>query len=185
MGYTVFLDRDGVINEDSDEYIKVPSEFKFIPKSPEAIALLNQHGFQVIVITNQSLIARNMADRKTLDVIFRKMKAGVNKAGGHIRDVFFCPHLPEDNCDCRKPKPGMIRDACKKYRIDPGRSCMVGDSGKDIECARHAGCSKALLVRTGNGPAALEELSQKSIVPDCIASDLYEAALWIVRNIKP
>jgi len=184
MGYIVFLDRDGVINIDSSEYIKNESEFEFIPKSPEAIALLCKNGFHVIVITNQSIIGRNMAARKTLDAIFKKMKDGVKKAGGDIKDIFFCPHTPDDNCSCRKPKPGLILEAQKKYRIDLAKSCMVGDSVKDIECALHAGCSKTLLVKTGNGPEAARQLSQKGIMPDFIGSDLYQAALWIINSVK-
>lgn len=185
MEYTVFLDRDGVINRDSADYIKDPSEFEFIPGSAEAIALLSQKGFHVIVITNQSMIGRKMVSQATLDAIFKKMVLGVKKAGGEIRDIFFCPHAPEENCDCRKPKPGLIRDARKKYRIDPGRSCMVGDSAKDIECAWNAGCEKALLVLTGNGAAAEKALVEKGIPPTYIAADLYDAALWILANVAP
>lgn len=181
---TIFLDRDGVINVDSSEYIKNESEFEFIPKSPEAIALLNQAGFQVIVITNQSLIGRKMASRKTLEAIFKKMTDGVKKAGGTITDIFFCPHRPNDNCACRKPRPGLILDAQKKYQIDLERSCMVGDSAKDIACARNAGCSKAVLVKTGNGSTAQQVLSSKGTPPDYLALDLYEAALWIIKNLK-
>ena len=184
MGYIVFLDRDGVINIDSSEYVKNESEFEFIPKSPEAIALLCKNGFHVIVITNQSLIGRKMISRKTLDAIFKKMKEGVKKAGGNIKDIFFCPHTPEECCSCRKPKPGLILDAQKKYQIDLAQSCMVGDSAKDIECARNAGCSKTLLVKTGNGLKAEHKLYEKGITPDFIGSDLYETALWIIKNVK-
>ena len=91
MRQFIFLDRDGVINVDSSKYIKNESEFKFIPKSPEAIALLSQNGFDIIVITNQSLIGRKMASQKTLDAIFKKMKDGINKTGGEIKDIFFLP----------------------------------------------------------------------------------------------
>ena len=185
MEYFVFLDRDGVINTDSSEYIKNESEFEFIPKSPEAIALLTRNGFHVIVITNQSMIGRKMVTQKTLDAIFEKMKRGVKKAGGDIRDIFFCPHAPEDNCSCRKPKPGLILDAKKKYAIDLEKSCLVGDSAKDIECARRAGCANALLVKTGNGLKAAHSLSLKGITPDFTGSDLYATALWIIKNVKP
>ncbi|NOX32883.1 MAG: D-glycero-beta-D-manno-heptose 1,7-bisphosphate 7-phosphatase [Deltaproteobacteria bacterium] len=184
MGYIVFLDRDGVINIDSSSYIKNESEFEFIPKSPEAVALLCQNGFQVIVITNQSLIGRKMASPQQLDAVFEKMKKGIEKAGGRIKDIFFCPHTPEDNCFCRKPKPGLILNARDKYHLDLDQSCMVGDSAKDIECAQNAGCSKVLLVKTGNGSKAQKELSLKGITPDHIACDLYEAALWIILNVK-
>ncbi len=184
MEYIVFLDRDGVINVDSSEYIKTAAEFEFIHRSPEAVALLCENGFHVIVITNQSLIGRKMADQKTLDAIFEKMKQGIKKAGGNIKDIFFCPHTPKDQCFCRKPKPGLIYQAKKKYKIDIEQSCMVGDSAKDIECARKAGCSKNLLVQTGNGQKAQKELLQKGIMPDHICSDLYEASLWIINTIK-
>ena len=180
----VFLDRDGVINEDSDAYIKHPSEFVFIPQSPEAIALLNQKGFSIIVITNQSIIGRKMASQNTLDAIFNKMTAGVNAAGGQIHDVFFCPHTVDDGCDCRKPAPGLILAAQKKYDLDLSQTCMVGDRSTDIECARNAGCGKAVLVQTGNGRMAAHELSQKGIIPDYTAVDLYDAAQWIIRNMS-
>lgn len=180
----VFLDRDGVINVDSSEYIKNESEFEFIPNSPEAIALLTQNGFNVIVITNQSLIGRKMISQKTLDAIFKKMKDGIKKAGGDIKDIFYCPHTPADNCSCRKPNPGLILEAQKKYQIDLNQSFMVGDSAKDIECARNAGCSKTLLVKTGNGIAARQQLFQKGIIPDFIGTDLYETALWIINSVK-
>ncbi len=184
MGYTVFLDRDGVINIDSPNYIKNDSEFEFIPKSPEAIALLCKSGFDVIVITNQSLIGRKMASQKTLDAIFEKMNKGVKKAKGKILDIFFCPHTPQENCSCRKPAPGLIINAQKTYDIDLARSCMVGDSAKDIECALNAGCAKTFLVKTGNGNKAIQELSYKGITPDHIFSDLYEASCWIIENVK-
>jgi D-glycero-D-manno-heptose 1,7-bisphosphate phosphatase len=180
MDKTIFLDRDGVINIDSPQYIKKESEFEFIPGSPEAIALLTKHGYNVIVITNQSMIGRNMISRKVLDAIFKKMQNGVQKTGGRIKGVFFCPHTPEDNCTCRKPEPGLIFKACKKYSLDLEHSCMVGDSVKDIECALNAGCKKTILVQTGNGIKAQQQLLQKQIIPDYIASDLYDAAQWLI-----
>ncbi len=184
MGYTVFLDRDGVINVDSKEYIKNESEFHFIPKSPQAIALLNKHGFDVILITNQSVINRNMASKETLNAIFNKMKKGVKDAGGHVKDIFFCPHTPDEGCDCRKPRPGLISKAQKKYGIDLAFSCMVGDSAKDIECGINAKCAKTLLVKTGNGVKSMEVLLDKGITPDFVGADLYETAQWIVKNLK-
>lgn len=182
----VFLDRDGVINVDSDEYVKTPSEFDFIPNSPQAIAMLCRHGFEVIVITNQSLIGRQMATQEILDAIFQKMKAGINKVGGRIKDIFFCPHIPGAGCDCRKPEPGLILQACATYQIDLLTSIMVGDSAKDIETGITAGVGKTILVQTGNGKTALEQLAQKRIAPDHVAADLYAAAQWIIkRPLKP
>ena len=101
----VFLDRDGVINQDSPAYIKSPEEFHFIPGSPEAISLLCDHGFDVILITNQSAVGRKMIDLETLSLIFDKLRTGVAKVGGTIKDIFCCPHTPDEGCDCRKPAP--------------------------------------------------------------------------------
>jgi len=185
MGYTIFMDRDGVINEDSPAYIKHSSEFHFIPKSPQAIALLTQYGFDVILITNQSIIGRKMVTPQVLDAIFEKLKTGVKEAGGQIKDIFFCPHTPDAGCECRKPLPGLIYNAMKTHAIDPGHSLMVGDSVKDIECGLAAGCAKNLLVATGNGKKALKTLGNKGIVPDFFGKDLFETALWIIQNVNP
>ncbi len=185
MGYVVFLDRDGVINQDSPDYIKNPDEFHFIPKSPEAIALLTRHGFDVILITNQSAIGRKMMDPSVLDTIFDKLKKGVAKAGGNITDIFFCPHTPEAGCDCRKPLPGLIHQAKAAYNIDPTQSLMVGDSAKDIECGQAAGCAKNILVATGNGEKAIKTLADKGIIPDFYGKDLFETALWIIQHVNP
>ncbi len=184
MGYIIFIDRDGVINQDSPAYIKDPSEFHFIPKSCEAIALLTRHGFDVILITNQSVIGRKMVTQKVLDAIFDKLKTGVAKAGGHITDIFFCPHAPDAGCDCRKPLPGLIIQAIRTYNIDPAQSLMVGDSVKDIECGHAAGCAKNLLVATGNGKKALKLLADKGITPDFYGKNLFEAAQWIIQHVK-
>jgi len=122
----VFLDRDGVINLDSSDYIKSWSEFKFIPRSIEAIKELTLKGFNAIVITNQSVINRNMVSDKGLEYILTMMKNEVRSGGGLINDIFICPHIPEDNCDCRKPRPGLIFQAQKAYSIDLKDAVMVG-----------------------------------------------------------
>ena len=184
MKRIVFLDRDGVINQDSDAYIKTPDEFHFIPRSPQAIALLTQHGFDVILITNQSAIGRGMVSPLVLDAIFNKLKTGVKAAGGHITDIFFCPHTPQAGCDCRKPLPGLILQAMATHDIDPAHSCMVGDSAKDIECGLSAKCSKNILVATGNGRQAINTLKEKGVIPDFFGKDLFDAALWIINNMK-
>lgn len=183
MGYTVFLDRDGVINKDSTSYIKTPSEFVFIEKSPEAVALLTKNGFDVIVITNQSVIGRGLAAPEELGRIFSKMKQGISGAGGKIKDIFYCPHTPDAGCSCRKPLPGLIMQAGAAYDISLDQSCMVGDSAKDIQCAENAGCGASVLVKTGNGRQALQELSKQGICPDFCAENLYDAARWIVKSL--
>ena len=180
--FTVFVDRDGVINRDSAAYIKNCDEFQFLPGSLEAFAMLETHGFDVIVITNQSIIGRKMVTSDVLAAIFDKLTYGVEKAGGKIKDIFFCPHAPDDNCVCRKPLPGMILSAKEKYNIDIDKSCMIGDSAKDIECGKNAGCGATLLVKTGNGIQAEEELKKKNSQPDYVANDLLDAVEWIIQN---
>ena len=177
----VFLDRDGVINQDSPEYIKSWAEFTFLPGSLEAIKQLTINGFEIIVITNQSAVNRHLITKDELEHIHTLMKKAVETKGGKIDDIFFCPHTPEEFCSCRKPKAGLIYIAQKKYQIDLAISAMVGDSVKDIECARDAGCRYAILVKTGNGVKAEQILAKKAIKPDYVARDLYDATNWILR----
>ena len=178
----VYLDRDGTINHDSADYIKSRSEFKFIPGSIEAIRLLTISGFTSIVITNQSALARNFISPAELGFIHTMMKDAIVSGGGKITDIFFCPHMPNDGCECRKPAPGLMLQAQRKYNIDLSKSIMVGDSAKDIECARNAGCGKAVLVNSGKDDEAETILKTKQIVADYTAKDLYDAAKWILAN---
>ena len=182
LNSVVFLDRDGTINHDSPAYIKNRSEFKLIPGSIEALRLLTLGGFTSIVITNQSALARKLISPGELDHIHAIMKAAIISGGGKITDIFFCPHLPNKGCDCRKPSPGLLLQAQRKYNIDLPRSIMVGDSAKDIECARNAGCGKAVLVKTGKDDAAEDMLKAKQIDADYTAKDLFDAANWILAN---
>lgn len=178
----VFLDRDGVINHDSANYIKSRQEFEFIPGSLKAIRKLHQNGYVLIVITNQSAINRRIFSYETLFNIHAYMLDQIQANGGRITDIFFCPHTPEDNCDCRKPKAGMIFSAQQKYNLDLATTIMVGDNVKDIQCARNAGCGNALLVKTGNGLHAKQLLALEQNPPDFIAANLLEAAEWIISR---
>lgn len=146
----IILDRDGVINEDSDTYIKCPEEWNPIPGSLEAIARFTQNGYRVVVITNQSGIARGLFNLTTLERIHDKMQEAVYGSGGSIDDIFFCPHMPEDLCECRKPKPGLFYTFAKKYDLDVRGIPAIGDSYRDIEAARLVG-AQPVLVRTGKG----------------------------------
>ncbi|WP_300675240.1 HAD-IIIA family hydrolase [Desulfoluna sp.] len=121
---TLFIDRDGVINQDSPDYIKTAEAFHFLPRSPEAFALMKAHRLSGMVITNQSIIGRGWVTEETLTAIFKKMVTGIEEAGGHVDDIFFCPHTPDDDCACRKPKPGLIMEACRTHGIDPADSVM-------------------------------------------------------------
>ncbi|MCP4686707.1 MAG: D-glycero-beta-D-manno-heptose 1,7-bisphosphate 7-phosphatase [Desulfobacterales bacterium] len=179
----VFLDRDGVINRDSRDYIKTPGDFQFLPRAREAVGALTRGGFAVIVITNQSIINRGWAPREVLESIHQRMKSGCAGMGGEISDIFHCPHTPDEGCACRKPKPGLIFQARDKHDVDLSASIMVGDSAKDIACAKNAGCGQSVLVKSG-----LEFEKQRALLeengtpPDHVAADLYEAAQWILTT---
>lgn len=175
----VFLDRDGVINRDSPDYIKNWGEFEFLPSSRQAIALLCKAGFDIFVVTNQSVVGRGMVSLEALRDMHGRMVSGIEKAGGCIKDIFFCPHRPEDACDCRKPRPGLILQAMARHGILPAEAAMVGDSVKDMEAANRAGLAKAVLVRTGNGAAAANQYAAKGLKVDFVADDLLAAARWI------
>ena len=150
----IILDRDGVINEDSDDFIKSPGEWQPIRGSLEAIARLHRAGWHVVVATNQSGIARDLFDLDTLMRIHKKMHRAVRDTGGLIDAVFFCPHGPDDDCACRKPKPGLYNDIARRLRIDLKGIPAIGDSLRDLQAARAAG-ARPLLVRTGKGPQTL------------------------------
>ncbi len=180
LDQVIFLDRDGVINRDSPDYIKSWEEFEFLPGSLEAIRRLTRQGYHLIVITNQAIVNRGLATLDDLLDIHERLRSAVQKAGGLIHDIRFCPHRPEENCDCRKPRPGMILQARERHAIDLARAIMIGDNAKDILCGRNAGCGATVLVRTGNGEQALLELAARNIAPDGVAADLLDAAAMII-----
>lgn len=185
LKHVVFLDRDGVINRDSPDYIKSWEEFAFLPGSIEAISRLTAAGHPVITITNQSVIGRNMTSPEELDRIFSEMTRAIAAGGGRVLDIFHCPHLPEDNCGCRKPKPGLILQAVEKHSIDLATAGFVGDSAKDILCAKAAGCAYSVLVESGRRPdAAKSRLAELGIHPDRITKNLLDAADWIIENYR-
>jgi D-glycero-D-manno-heptose 1,7-bisphosphate phosphatase len=146
----VILDRDGVINEDSPDYIKTPDEWIPIPGSMEAIALLHQKGFKIYVATNQAGIARGKFSVSSLQAIHEKMQHEVETAGGRISGIQYCPHHPDEKCQCRKPEPGMLYRITEESGAELSGAPYVGDSLKDIRAAETAGC-KPVLVLTGNG----------------------------------
>lgn len=146
----IILDRDGVINHDSDAFIKSADEWIPIPGSLEAIARLNQAGYKVVVATNQSGIARGLFNMITLNTIHQKMHRAAQQVGAEIDAVFFCPHAADDNCDCRKPKPGMFHEIAERLDVDLKGIPTIGDSLRDLQAGFVAGCVP-YLVLTGKG----------------------------------
>lgn len=146
----VVLDRDGVINCDSDHFIKSPEEWQPIPGSLEAIARLNQAGYRVVVATNQSGVGRGLFGMTTLTAIHEKMFKALTHVGGRIDAVFYCPHAADSNCDCRKPKPGMLVQIGSRFGVDLKDVVAIGDGLRDLQAA-HAVGARPILVLTGKG----------------------------------
>jgi len=174
----VILDRDGVINEDSDAYIKSPEEWIPIPGSLEAIELLTLKGYRIVVLTNQSGIARGFFDEAMLARIHQRMLSAIEARGGRIEAIFHCPHGPEDFCECRKPKTGLFRRFGEQFGVDLQGIPAVGDSYRDLEAARQVGASP-ILVETGKGGRTL---AAHPDLPYPVCSNLYEAVQGILHD---
>lgn len=151
----IILDRDGVINHDSDEFIKSPDEWKPVTGSLKAISQLHRAGYRVVVVTNQSGIARGFLDIDELNRIHLKMIHAVQEKGGQIDSILFCPHGPTDGCNCRKPRTGMFEELAERLQVKLNGVIAIGDSERDLVAARSAG-ARPVLVRTGKGNRTLK-----------------------------
>ncbi|MEN6343153.1 MAG: D-glycero-beta-D-manno-heptose 1,7-bisphosphate 7-phosphatase [Methanospirillum sp.] len=179
MRKAVFLDRDGVLNQDPPHYAHRIDQLVMIPRVDDAIRLLHDSGYLLVVITNQSGVARGYYPEEQVGVFNEALRKEIGKKGGDIDAIYYCPHHPEApleryrvECNCRKPKPGMILEAAQKFTVDLSQSFLVGDKATDIQAGKNAGC-RTILVLSGQGT---DEVSK--ITPgDClVASDLYDAA---------
>ena len=177
----VFLDRDGVINRDRADYVKSWEEFVFLTGVLEALRHLADLGWPVVVVSNQAGVARGVVDRSVVDEIHARMVASVRDAGGQIDEVFFCPHGPDDACECRKPRPGLLLQAADRLALDLRASVLIGDGANDVLAARAVGCS-AVLVKTGRGAEQLDLLRQGGVDGFQVAEDLAEAVEWILSQ---
>jgi len=176
----VMIDRDGVINEDSGEFIKSVAEWRPIHGSLEAIASLHRAGWRVAVVTNQSGVGRGLYDEATLAKIHAHMLARVRAAGGDLAGVYYCPHLPEAGCECRKPKPGMFRALERELGVSVAGAPYIGDRVSDIDAAEAVG-ARAMLVRTGTGAATEGALGARSVP---VFDDLAAAARSLLAEAR-
>lgn len=180
---TIFLDRDGVINENRSDYVKSWREFCFLPGSKEAIANLTKAGYRIVVCTNQAGVARGIISNKTVEDIHRHMVAEIADVGGIIERVYYCPHGKDENCFCRKPRPGMLLRACAELGIDMHDALFIGDSISDIQAALAAGIHP-ILVLTGLGRKHLREHYHEAHGPFHIAESLNHTAEIILRKLN-
>ncbi len=177
MKRAVFLDRDGTIARDVP-YCRRVEDFQIIPGAAEAAGVLSKHGFLIVVVTNQSGLARGYVDLETLDAIHDYMRREIRRRGGRIDAVYYCPHHPDEGCACRKPRPGMLLEASRDWNINLQRSFLVGDQEGDILAAHAAGC-KAVLLQDGSPEDRTDRVGS---LADHHALSLLEAAKWIARD---
>lgn len=183
---TLFIDRDGVINKDPGgwtrhEYVTELKDFHFLPGVFEALALLNRNRVQVIVVSNQAGVNKGFFTKDRLDEITHMMLADVKKNGGNISEVCYCPHTNEDNCNCRKPKPGMLDAAIKKHGVTARDTFIIGDSEVDVLAGRLAGLSTIFVL---SGKTDMNGMKTWKAKPDYIFKDLLEAVKWLLVKEK-
>jgi D-glycero-D-manno-heptose 1,7-bisphosphate phosphatase len=180
---TIFLDRDGVINENRSDYVKSWNEFCFLPGSKEAIAMLTHAGHRIVVCTNQAGIARGIIPQETVEDIHRRMVIEIAEAGGIIERIYYCPHGKDENCFCRKPRPGMLLRARDELGIDMQYALFIGDSISDIHAALAAGVHP-ILVLTGLGMEHLRKHCHEAHRPFYIAASLKHIAEIILHGLN-
>ena len=176
----VILDRDGVINRDSPDFVKTTGEWLPLPGSIRAIADLSAAGFTVTIASNQSGLARGLFDRAALGAMHRKLRRLVGRHGGRVDRIVVCPHGPDDGCDCRKPRPGLLRRLARFYRCDLNGVPVVGDSLRDLQAAVRVG-ARPMLVRTGNGRRT-ESMLDGELAAIEVFDDLAAAAATLVKE---
>ncbi|MCD4784579.1 MAG: HAD-IIIA family hydrolase [Candidatus Eremiobacteraeota bacterium] len=186
MNKAIFIDRDGTINKEVD-FLSQVEDIEIIPRCVDAIKLMNENGFLVIIISNQSGIARGYFDNLDSLNIFSEIISRLKEKGASIDNFYYCPHHPEGKvkefsikCDCRKPAPGMFLEAREDFNIDFSQSFAIGDRIRDIMPAIQLGC-KGILVKTGYGGKEMSKKDEWTLTPDFIAEDLYDAAKWILK----
>jgi len=180
MNKAVFLDRDGTINKEVN-YLSDPKDLELLPRVVEAIKILNEAKYKLVIITNQSAVARGFLTIEKLNEIHEKLLVLLSQEGAKIDAIYYCPHHPNEDCECRKPKPGLILKASKEHEINLSKSFMIGDKLIDIETGKNAGCI-TILVKTGYGEKEMNKMSNSDIRPDFIADDLYHAAKIILNE---
>ena len=177
----VFIDRDGTINVNV-EYLDNPGNFQMYPGVGEGVKKLRENGFKIIVITNQSGIARGFFSEKTLEEIHQRMIKELSEKGASVDAIYYCPHHPDDNCNCRKPKTGMFEKAFKDHNIDPAKSFMIGDRMMDVEAGHKMGMTTILIPERKE--MVKQEIKESDINPDYLCNDFYSGVEVILKKIK-
>ncbi|HAW49432.1 TPA: D-glycero-beta-D-manno-heptose-1,7-bisphosphate 7-phosphatase [bacterium] len=177
----VFIDRDGVINEELYDYVKKKEDFRLLPNVGKAIRLLNENNVLAIMISNQAGIGKGLYSEDTMEEINSLMKEKLANEGAYLDAIYYCPHHPDNGCFCRKPEPGMLEKAAHNFNLDLKNCIMIGDRIQDIEAGKRIGC-KTILVLTGYGKKMLENKENWQYEPDFITDNLYEAVNLILAK---
>ena len=179
---TIFIDRDGVVNKDPGgwtrhQYVAELKDFHFLPGALEALALLNRNRVQVVIVSNQAGVNKGYFSKERLDEITCMMLSEIKKNSGKISEVYYCVHTNEDNCNCRKPKPGMLEQAIKKYSVTTRDTYIIGDSEVDVLAGKSAGLNTIFVL---SGKTTMNEMRKWGVKPDYIFKDLLEAVKWLL-----
>ena len=177
----IFLDRDGVIGENRSDHVKSWEEFRFLPGVLDALRWLRVAGFHTFVVTNQAIVNRGVASARVIEDIHARMSFSVARHGGQIDDVRYCPHDYGENCECRKPRAGMLLQLADQWRVDLSQSYMIGDACSDIAAGRAANC-RSIMVRTGRGVEQASLPEARRHPADHIAADLAAAVTWLLQE---
>jgi D-glycero-D-manno-heptose 1,7-bisphosphate phosphatase len=181
----LFLDRDGVINENRANYVRSWADVALYPQALRALALVRDLPYKIIVVTNQSAVGRGIISLAEAEAINDGIVTAVTQHGGRIDAAYLCPHAPTDNCGCRKPRPGMLLRAAREHGIDIGRSIMIGDALTDLAAGQAAGVAHTILLRTGRGQAQLQLPEAATISPTDVFDDLHQALQMILVSPLP
>ncbi len=178
----LFLDRDGVINENRANYVRSWADVELYPQALRALALVRDLPYKIIVVTNQSAVGRGIISLAQAEAINAEIVTAVAQQGGRIDAAYLCPHAPDDNCDCRKPRPGLLLRAAREHGIDIGRSLMIGDALTDLAAGQAAGVAQTILLRTGRGEAQLQLPQAADFVSLTVYDELYQAVTALIRT---
>lgn len=183
MNRALFLDRDGVIIENCDHYVRSWDDVVFLPQALHALRLLRSTPLKIILVTNQSAVGRGIITLQTALEIHSAILEQVSAAGGRVDDTFICPHAPQENCDCRKPKPGLLLQARERYSLDLSSSIFIGDAVSDLQAAENAGIGVRILVRTGRGENQLHLPEADRLRPFLVFDTLFDAVAHFPPNL--
>lgn len=185
MPRAIFLDRDGVIIQNQPDYVRGWSDVVLFPQAAQALRLLKDTSYQIVIVTNQAAVGKGLVQREVVDEINQRLFSEIHALGGRVDRVYVCPHTAEMHCPCRKPKPGLILQAADELEIDLSQSILIGDALSDLQAGHSAGIQQLILVKTGLGIEQLPRIEEAFSQPFTVRGDLLEAVRSLLPNPQP